>query len=99
MKLYEFTYTDNLGQSEGQVLARVAEFLESEEGPQGWAEGYTFRQCRGPEHLPNGERRYLFEVLGEFETGTGDGGESATPAAAATPQGVAASSEQDAATR
>lgn len=36
MKLYEFSYTDHLGQSEGQINARVAEFLKSEEILQDW---------------------------------------------------------------
>lgn len=96
MKLYEFSYTDHLNQSEGQVLARVAEFLESEERLQGWAEGYTFRQCRSPEQLASGEYRYVFEVIGEYQTGVGDDAESRASSTTSTSSGVAASPTGDA---
>jgi hypothetical protein len=95
MKLYEFSYTDKLNQTEAEVLVRVAKFLEPEGDQQGWAEGYNFRQCRTVEQLLGGERRYHFEVLGEYAAGEGDrppgdlpGGQPLIPGAAAAADGV-----------
>jgi hypothetical protein len=97
MKLYEFSYTDNLNQTEAEVLVRVAEFLDSEADQQGWAAGHNFRQCRTVEQLVSGERRYHFEVLGEYSAGDGENQDVAieTGAAAALPPVAAASNDNE----
>lgn len=66
MKLYEFSYTDNLNQSEADVLKNIDEILEMEAESQCWAPGYKFNQCRSVERLPSGERCYHFEVSGAY---------------------------------
>ena len=37
MKLYEFSYTDNLNLPQPEVRARVAKFLDNEAEEQGWS--------------------------------------------------------------
>lgn len=62
MKLYEFTFTDNMNLSESEVLARVQNIVESEAQVQGWQPGYVFTQCQKSRHLSSGELQYFFEV-------------------------------------
>ena len=66
MKLYEFSYTDNLNQPESEVIENILEFLESESIEQGWAPNFTFHRCQKDECLPSGEKRYHFEVTGRY---------------------------------
>lgn len=66
MKLYEFTYHDNTGLAESEVLASIEELLKEEAHIQEWAPGYIFQQCQKVK-LTNGSVRYKFEVLGEYQ--------------------------------
>ncbi|MBI4404116.1 MAG: hypothetical protein HY537_08145 [Deltaproteobacteria bacterium] len=66
MKLYEFTYTDNQKLSNAALNNRVEEFLQEESDLQGWAPGYTFRQCKDAHEIGPNEKNYFFEVLGSY---------------------------------
>jgi hypothetical protein len=90
MKLYEFSYTDKLNQTEAEVLVRVAEIVERECEQQGWAAGYSLSQCQTAERLSTGETRYLFEVFGAFSEGESDGTEAAGGPFSSGGSGVAA---------
>lgn len=98
MKLYEFSYTDNLNQTEAEVLVRVVEFLNAEGEKQGWAAGYNVHQSRTAEQVLGGDRRYHFEVLGHYEVGVGEdhGRAAGTSEADALPRGAAAFANGDA---
>jgi hypothetical protein len=73
MKLYEFTFTDNLNLSETKILEYVENAMVQQAMEDNWAEGYTYKQSQAPELLPTGEKRYHFAVFGELLEDVGDG--------------------------
>ena len=92
MKIYEFSYTDNLNQSESQVLETVAHFLEDESVLQSWAPDYSHHQCQKVEQLSTGERRYHFEVNGQFSDKDGDEMNNYQPGSSSPAPDIAAAS-------
>lgn len=75
MKLYEFTYSDNENLPQPKLLERIRTFLAQECEIQGWAPGYSFRESKTVESR-GAEKRYFFEVLGEYlDSGRVDGEE------------------------
>jgi hypothetical protein len=92
MKLYEFSYTDKLGLDLQEVRARIAQFLEQEAEEQEWAPDYKFELCQEIEHLADNAKRYHFEVIGQYTSGSGIENAEGSGNASSSPDTAAASS-------
>ncbi|MBI4405574.1 MAG: hypothetical protein HY537_15535 [Deltaproteobacteria bacterium] len=60
------TYLDNQKLPKAALSQRVEEFLRKESELQGWAAGYTFRQCKETQDRGPNQKEYFFEVLGNY---------------------------------
>jgi len=66
MKLYEFSYADQLKLSREELLERVMAFLKDEQIEQGWAADFQVKESAPAKISADGTTEYFFEVLGSF---------------------------------
>lgn len=71
MKLYEFTITDNNKLTQQEVDQMVDEILAEESRLQGWASGFKCQLVGTIDTLSDGSKQYRFQVMGQFQIGSG----------------------------
>ncbi len=71
MKLFNFTFIDKHNLPISRILELAHESADDEATLRDWT-GYTVTPCKDPEHLPQGEVHYFFEINGNIQSGTSE---------------------------